>query len=112
MGDVKALGKSSTGLDANVAALICYLVGFLSGLVFFLIEKENKFVRFHALQSLITFLAFAVVNVLISALVFTELAVPVLSVAELVLWIFLMVKAYQGEQFKLPVVGDLAAKHA
>ena len=46
------LGKSSTGIQPNVAALLAYLVGFVSGLVFFLIEKENKFVRFHAMQSI------------------------------------------------------------
>ena len=51
----KDLGKTSVGLQANVAGLLCYLVGWITGLIFFLIEKENKFVRFHALQSLITF---------------------------------------------------------
>ena len=49
------LGKSSTGLDAKVAGLLCYVVGWVTGLIFFLIEKENKFVRFHAMQSIIVF---------------------------------------------------------
>jgi uncharacterized membrane protein len=107
----KDLGKTSIGMDANVAALLSYLVGLVSGLIFFLIEKENKFVRFHALQSLFTFAAFAVLNIVLG-MATLGFALPLLSLAELALWIVLMVKAYQGEMFKLPVVGDLAAKHA
>lgn len=111
MATPQELGKSSTGLDANVAALLCYLVGLISGLVFFLIEKQNKFVRFHALQSLITFLAFAVLNVVLG-FVTLGFAWPLLSLAELIVWVLLMVKGYQGEKFKLPVIGDIAEKHA
>jgi hypothetical protein len=47
--------KASTGLEPNVAGLLCYLVGWITGLVFILIEKENQFVRFHAMQSIIIF---------------------------------------------------------
>ena len=47
--------KTSTGMNQNVAGLLCYLAGWITGLIFFLIEKENRFVRFHAMQSIITF---------------------------------------------------------
>ena len=47
--------KTSTGLDENVAGLLCYVLGWVSGLVFILIEQENNFVRFHAMQSIIVF---------------------------------------------------------
>ena len=64
----KDLGKSSLGLDPNVAALLSYLGGFVSGIIIFVLEKDNKFVRFHAMQSLILFGALFVLQI---ALVFT-----------------------------------------
>ncbi|MDP3142898.1 MAG: hypothetical protein Q8N14_02985, partial [Candidatus Omnitrophota bacterium] len=51
----KNLGKTSTGIEPKVAGLLSYLLGFITGVIFLLIEKENKFVRFHALQSIIVF---------------------------------------------------------
>ena len=105
----KDLGKTSVGLQANVAALLCYLVGWITGLIFFLIEKENKFVRFHALQSLITF-GFLAIIVMIP--VIGIMLLPIAGILGFILWILLMVKAYQGELFKLPIVGDIAEKKA
>ena len=52
--------KTSMGLDESVAGLLCYIVGWITGIVFLVLEKENKFVRFHALQSLLTFLPLSV----------------------------------------------------
>lgn len=107
------LGKTSTGLEANVAGLLCYLLGWITGLIFFLIEKENKYVRFHALQSILVFGAFTVlpfILVMIPAL--GPMLLPLVSLLELVLWIVLMVKAYQGEKFKLPLAGDIAEKNS
>ena len=104
--------KSSTGLDQNVAGLLCYLIGWVTGLIFILIEKENRYVRFHAMQSLITFGGLTVLFMVIGYLpVMGWGLIPVLGIVQLVLWILLMVKAYQGEQFKLPVIGDLAEKN-
>jgi uncharacterized membrane protein len=117
--ETKDLGKSSTGMPANIAGLLCYAVRWVTGLVFFLIEKENKFVRFHALQSMIVFGALTVLQIAIATFtgIFGILG-PVLhlisglvGLAILVLWIVLMVKAYQGEKFKLPIAGDIAEKN-
>ena len=105
----KDLGKTSVGLQANVAGLLCYLVGWVTGLIFFLIEKENKFVRFHALQSLITFGFFAIV---VMIPVIGLMLLPIVGILGFILWILLMVKAFQGELFKLPIVGDIAEKKA
>ena len=58
--------KTSTGLDENIAGLLCYVLGWISGLVFILIEKENKFVRFHAIQSIIVFGAITVASFILS----------------------------------------------
>jgi len=107
LGDAPETKKTSSGMDENVAGLLCYLVGWITGLIFFLIEKENQFVRFHAMQSILVFGFISVVEIIF-------FWVPVLSwliwVFGLILWIILMVKAYQGTKFKLPVTGDLAEK--
>lgn len=104
--------KSSTGLDENIAGLLCYLVGVFSGLVFFIIEKESRFVRFHALQSLITFGALFVLYIVLAWIPFGGIISMLVGLLQFVLWAFMMYKAYQGEMFKLPIVGDIAEKNA
>ena len=106
----KDLGKTSTGIQANVAGLLCYLAGFVTGIIFYLIEKDNKFVRFHAMQSCITFGAVFVLQIFFVAMPIFIFLLPILSIGSLILWIVLMVKAYQGEKFKLPIIGDVAEK--
>jgi len=103
------LGTTSTGIKPNAAGLLCYLVGFVTGIVFILIEKDNKFVRFHAMQSIVTFGALFVLQMILSFIpVIGWALIPLVSIATLILWIVLMIKAYQGETFKLPVAGDIA----
>ena len=103
--------KTSTGLDANIAAALAYLVGFVTGIIFLVVEKENRFVRFHALQSTLLFAGIVAIDILLQivpilgALVVVFIVIP----ASAVLWLLLMFKAYQGEEFKLPLVGQLAA---
>ena len=100
-------------MQPNLAALLSYVVGIITGVIFFLIEKENKFVRFHAMQSILTFGFFLVANAVLAFIpVIGWSIVPILSVLQLVIWIIVMIKAYQGEQFKLPIVGDIAEKNA
>lgn len=109
----KDLGKTSTGIQANVAALLCYVLGWISGLIFFLIEKENKFVRFHAFQSIVVFGAFTVLTIVLGVIpVLGWALIPIAYLLQLGLWIILMIKAYQGEKIKLPVAGDMAEKNA
>jgi uncharacterized membrane protein len=101
--------KTASGLDENVAAALCYSFGWATGLLFYLTEPENKFVRFHAVQAMIVFGA-ACVAFLIC------LSVPILGwilsifvfYGSAALWLILMFKAYQGERFKLPIVGQMA----
>src|SRR3954466_11847968 len=103
--------KTSTGLDANMAAALSYLVGFVTGIIFLLVEKENRFVRFHAMQSTLVFAGIVAIDILLQivpllgALLVLFLIVP----ASAILWLLLMFKAYQGEEFKLPLVGQMAA---
>ena len=107
------MAKSSTGLDENVAGLLSYVLGWITGLIFFLVEKDSKFVRFHAMQSIVVFSTITVANiVLIYIPVIGWVLRIVLSILALVLWIILMIKAYQGEKYKLPWAGDIADKQA
>jgi uncharacterized membrane protein len=122
--------KSSTGLDENVASLLAYLFQWLGGLIFFLIEKDSRFVRFHGMQSLIlsgvfwigeialwTLSAILVLIVsqisgLLGTLLWAVLSLLglVLGIAALIGWVMCMIKAYQGQYFKLPVIGNFAEK--
>jgi uncharacterized membrane protein/ribosomal protein L40E len=114
----KAAG-STTNMEPNVAGLLCYLAGWITGLIFILIEKENKFVRFHAMQSIVTFGAFTVLWIPFSILsqldvlrVLFGILEAITGILAFVLWIMLMIKAYQGERFKLPIAGDIAEKNS
>jgi uncharacterized membrane protein len=102
--------RSSTGLDVNLAAALTYVLGFVTGIVFLLIEKDSKFVRFHAMQSTLVFLAVMILNVVINVIPFIGwmLSVFLLWPLSVALWLVLIFKAFQGEKFKLPYFGDLA----
>ena len=122
--------KSSTGLDENIAALLSYLLGWIGGLIFFLIEKDSRLVRFHAMQSILLSAVALVVGFglwilsLILAIIGSALAdalgALVWILATLVFCVFglalfvgailCMVKAFQGQYFKLPVIGNFAEK--
>jgi len=103
--------KTSTGLNENVAGLLCYVLGWVSGLVFILIEQENKFVRFHAMQSIIVFGVLTVASFILGWIpVIGGFFAGLISLVGFVLWIVLMVKAYQGTRYKLPWSGNLAEK--
>lgn len=109
------MAKTETGLDENVAGLLCYVLWWISGLVFFLLEKDNKFIRFHALQSIIAFGVLTLASIVIGWITwipfFGWLIGFAFGVLCLVVWIICMVKAYQGEKFKLPWAGNLAEKN-
>ena len=105
------LGKSSTGMEPNLAGLLAYVLGVVSGLVFFLIEKENTFVKFHAMQAILLSLTLFVLGfVLMFIPAFGWILGVLINLGGLALWIVCMIKAYQGEWFKRPVIGDIAAQ--
>ena len=105
--------KTSTGLEQNVAGLLCYILGWVSGIIFLLIEQKNSFVRYHATQSIIVFGVLSIASAILTwppvvGTFFTGL----IGVVAFILWIVLMVKAYQGTRYKLPWAGNLAEKWA
>jgi len=113
-------GKTSLGIDENLEALLTYVLGWITGLIFLLLEKESRFVKFHALQSLITFLGLHIVTIFIGMFPFIGWGLfrfigwaisSILALIALILWIVCMIKAYQGEWFKLPIVGEIAEKN-
>ena len=97
--------------NENLMGAASYLLGFVTGLVFLLIEKENKFVRFHAMQSVVLFGGVFVINMALGFIpILGWLAGLLLSFASFVFWIVCMWKAFQGEMYKVPFAGDLAEK--
>jgi uncharacterized membrane protein len=119
-------GATSTGMDEKTAAVLSYLLGWVSGLIFFFIES-NKFVKFHAMQSILAFGSISVVLMVIGFIrsllwagfrmggsyalySLLGLASTLLWIGMLILWVILMVKANQGETIKLPIAGDIAEK--
>ena len=105
--------KASLGLEENIEAAFCYLFLWITGLIFYFVEDKNKFIRFHAVQSILVFLPLNVLMVICWWVpVVGWILVWVFAVLMFILWIVLMIKAYQMQKFKLPIVGDLAEKYA
>jgi uncharacterized membrane protein len=112
----------------NVAGLLCYILGLLTGILFLVIEpyNRNKFVRFHAFQSIllnVAMIALWIVESILSAILVATLHLwalagllgllyMVIGLGFFILWIILMVKAYQGQKFMVPIIGAIAEKQA
>lgn len=99
--------KTSTGLDRNTAAALSYVLGPLSGILFLVLEND-KYIRFHAMQSIVFSIAIVVIN---TALVFTfilAIFVPLLWILWFVIWLVVMYKAWQGDEWEIPMIGSLA----
>jgi uncharacterized membrane protein len=105
--------KSSTGMDANLAALLSYLLGFITGIVFFILEKDSKYVKFHAMQSILVSVAIMIINFILGLIpILGWILAFLISLASIILWIVLMIKAYKYTWFKLPVIGEIAEKQS
>jgi uncharacterized membrane protein len=120
-------GTSVGGLDPNVAAAAAYVLGWVTGLIFFLLEPNNRFVRFHALQSIFLSIAVAVIGAFFQVFFSLFRAIPVLNIlfaflaglvyfllglAFIIITIMMVVRAYRGEMYRLPGIGDMADQSA
>jgi uncharacterized membrane protein len=118
---------ASSGMASNVAGLLTYVLGFITGIIFLVIDpyKNDKFVRFHAFQSIFFnvaivafWIAYTILSTILGIVSFGVLGIVmalvglVISLGILVYWIFLMYKAYNNEQYMIPYIGQLAAKQA
>ena len=109
---VKVDANNKAG-DENIIAALSYFMGWLTGIPIYLIYKEkSKFASFHAVQSTIVFGGLTVLNILLGATLIGLILVPFIGLAGMILWIFLMYKAYSGEKYMLPYIGELSEKYA
>jgi uncharacterized membrane protein len=107
--------KPSTGMQSNVAGLLCYLGWWITGIIFVIIEKENKTIRFYAWQSIFTFAPITIIQIILSRLgliplvgIIFDVLFWIVWIGAIILWVVLMLNAYQGNKFKLPIIGNLA----
>ena len=108
---------AASGLQENVAGLLCYLVGWITGIVFLLIDKR-PFVRFHAAQSIVVFGALTIIRIVLAFAfagswyfglgILHLLIFSLLGILGLALWIILMIQAYQGKWFEIPGAAGVA----
>ncbi|WP_292468856.1 DUF4870 domain-containing protein [Methanolobus sp.] len=109
------MSETKLGVSENIAGLLAYLLGWISGIILLIIEKDNKFVRFHAAQSTVLYVGLFVLNFIIGFLTSIDyigfifaLISLLITLVSLVLWFFLMYKAYKGEMYRLPVIAEYA----
>lgn len=116
--------QTSTGLDPKLAGMLCYILGLVTGVIFFLVEKTNRTVRFHAAQSIV----FSVTTIVVWVVLFVfsiimhqiswtlgnlfGIITTLVWLGIFILWIVLLIKGYSGERWKLPVLGDVAERLA
>ncbi|AFV24592.1 protein of unknown function UPF0132 [Methanolobus psychrophilus R15] len=105
------MSDTKIGLAENISGVVAYVLGFITGIVLLVIEKENKFVRFHAAQSTVVFGALFIISIVLGFIpVIGWLIALLLPFVGFVLWLYLMFMAYKGNLYRLPVVADLADK--
>ena len=120
--------ESSTGMSANQAGFLCYVLGWITGIVFVVLENKSSFVRFHAWQSIMTFGVLTVAHLVLSTIlgaiaaatlplsfglaIFAAVIGWIIVILALILWIILMIQAYQGKMWKVPGAGDWAERQA
>ncbi len=103
--------KSGTGLSKNVAGALSYVLGLITGVLFLVVEKD-PFVRFHAMQSIVFSVAVFALNMVLGFTIILAVVLPLLWIVEFVLWLMLIYKAWQGNEWELPVLGKFARQLA
>lgn len=113
---------TSTGIEPNVAAALSYILGLITGIIFLVLEKDNRFIRFHAAQSIAVSVIIVAVSIAVSLVSGILAFIPVLgwiavfllttglAIGTFILWVLLMYKAYQGEEWELPIAGGFARR--
>lgn len=111
---------TSTGLAPNVAAALSYLFWIVTGVIFFVLEKDNQYVRFHAMQSIILGAALFVLGIVLSIFaaipflgwIVALLVYPIFGLLVFILWLVLMFKAFQGQEWEVPIFGKYARQYS
>jgi uncharacterized membrane protein len=117
MSETPSTPQGTTGLAPNVAGALSYLLGPITGVLFLVLEKENRFVRFHAAQSIGVGLVMFAANIVLTVFNSILFRIPILGfivgsiltlgvgLASFVLWLYLMYRAWQGDEWEVPVIG-------
>ena len=105
MDETETVAKTESKENDNIMAALAYFMGIVTGLIIYLIEKDkpdkSRYVMFHAMQAII-----------LSIVWFILMFIPIIGQLAIVIsWIFMMYKAYSGEEYHLPVIGDYAEKY-
>ena len=109
----KPEAESTTGLSANVAGLLCYVLGWVTGIIFVVWEKKSTFVKFHAWQSIMTFGVLTVASLILSWIpIIGWILGALIGILSFILWIILIIHAGTGKMWKVPWAGDWAEKQA
>lgn len=96
------------GLTQNIEAALSYVFGFISGIILFIIERKNKFISFHALQSFIFFLGLSIISAVVGWIpLIGGILSSVIGIFSFASWIYLIYQAYKGNMFKIPMIGDV-----
>jgi uncharacterized membrane protein len=102
---------AASGLKKTTSGALAYVLGPITGVIFLIIDKD-PFVRFHAMQSIVVFVGLFVVQMVLGFTIILAILVPILSILSFVLWLILIYKAWQGEQWEVPVLGKIARNMA
>ncbi len=110
----------TTGLAPNVAAALAYFLGFVTGIIFYMLERDNRFVRFHAMQSILVSVVFVALSIVISIFavfpfvgwIIAVIGHLVLGLGAFLLWLVLMFKAFSGEEWEVPIIGAYARRYS
>ena len=112
-GAAKPEAESSTGLSANTAGLLCYVLTWVTGIIFVVLEKKSTFVKFNAWQSIMTFGVLSVASLILVWIPFVGWILGTLiGILSFILWIILIIQAGTGKMWKVPWAGDWAEKQA
>lgn len=111
-------GPTSINLAPNISAALSYVFGWITGLIFFFGERRNRFVRFHAMQSILVFIALSIVWAIVRLLagvfligwLFGCILTPIVGIASFLIWAGLILMAFMGKEVKIPIIGDYAAR--
>lgn len=117
-------GAQGSGLAPNIASLLCYICMPITSIIFLVIEKENLDVKFHAWQgtlfgigSIVVLIVLQILAAILGAIIgllgaVVGILIPLVAIAMFIIWIICLIKSYQGERWRIPYIGEIAAKKA
>jgi uncharacterized membrane protein len=107
------MADTKTGLEERVACILCYVLGWVTGIIFLILEPENKTIKFHAFQSILVFASLHVIIMIFAWIpIIGWIIATLVGIVAFIAWISLMVLASQEKKYKVPIAGEYAEKWA